>query len=110
MRKYNKNDYKYQIEKDENGIYTLIQFSRDSDSAREALTKEANLYNINGRKIVVAELGIFLTSNSPDDVRKDVEYYAKLGKTKVIKLRQPSSELGTICKKPFPISILSFQK
>ena len=53
---------------------------------------------------------IFLTSNCPDDVKEDIGYYAKLGKTRIVKLKQPSGELGTICKKPFPISVLSFQK
>jgi large subunit ribosomal protein L30e len=53
---------------------------------------------------------VFLTSNCSEDVKEDIEYYSKLGKVKVVKLRQPSGELGTICKKPFPISVLSFQK
>ncbi|MBW2981304.1 50S ribosomal protein L30e [Candidatus Woesearchaeota archaeon] len=53
---------------------------------------------------------IFLTLNCPEDVKEDIEYYSKLGKVKVVKLKQPSVELGTICKKPFPISVLSFTK
>ena len=53
---------------------------------------------------------VYLTSNCPDNIKEDIEYYGKLSKTKVVKLRQPSNELGVICKKPFSISVLCFQK
>ncbi len=76
--------------------------------------KEGKLIIGTSRTMKALKLGkvskVFLTSNCPDSVKEDVEYYAKLSKAKVVKLRQPNGELGTICKKPFPISILSFQK
>ncbi len=66
------------------------------------------------RTIKVLKLGkvekVFLTSNCPSDVKEDIEHYAKLAKIKVVKLKQPNVELGVICKKPFPISVLSFKK
>lgn len=66
------------------------------------------------RTIKTLKLGkvekVFLTSNCPSDVKEDIEHYAKLAKIKVIKLKQPNVELGVICKKPFPISVLSFKK
>jgi len=53
---------------------------------------------------------VFLTSNCPSSVEKDIEHYAKLSGTEVVKLEIPNDELGTVCKKPFPISVISIQK
>lgn len=50
---------------------------------------------------------IFLASNCPDYVVKDIEYYAKLGKVEIIKLDQPNNELALICKKPHPVTVVS---
>jgi len=76
--------------------------------------KERKIIIGTSRTIKALKLGkiskVFLTSNCPSDVKEDIEYYSKLSKVKVVKLRQPNVELGTICKKPFPISVLSFKK
>jgi len=53
---------------------------------------------------------VFLSSNTPKAVVADIEYYSGLGKVEVVKLEQPNAELGTICRKPFPISVLSVSK
>lgn len=49
---------------------------------------------------------VFLSSNCPETVRRDIEYYAKMTKTPVIALNQPSDELGILCKKPYHVSVL----
>ncbi|MBW2966805.1 50S ribosomal protein L30e [Candidatus Woesearchaeota archaeon] len=78
------------------------------------MVKEGKVIIGTSRTIKALKLGkaekVFLTSNCPDDVKEDIEYYGKLSKVKVVKLRQPSNELGVICKKPFSISVLCFQK
>jgi len=53
---------------------------------------------------------VFLSSNAPKNVVDDIAYYSKLGKVSVIELDYSNIELGTICKKPFPISVLSVSK
>ena len=53
---------------------------------------------------------VFLSSNCPENVEKDMNYYASLGKAEVVKLQYPNDELGVICKKPFSISVLSLLK
>lgn len=53
---------------------------------------------------------VFLSSNCPESVEKDLNYYASLSKTDVVKLQYPNDELGVICKKPFSISVLSLLK
>lgn len=50
---------------------------------------------------------VFLSSNCPEDVKKDIEYYAKLSNVPLIYLNQPNDELGILCKKPYPVSVLS---
>ena len=49
---------------------------------------------------------VFLSSNCPDDIKKDIEYYAKLAGVPIIYLKQPNDELGTLCKKPYAVSVL----
>jgi len=49
---------------------------------------------------------VFLTSNCSEKVEKDINHYAKLIGAEVIKISQKNEELGTICKKPFGISVL----
>jgi len=53
---------------------------------------------------------VFVTSNCPDKVKEDIKYYSKLSGAEVVQLEQPNDELGTICKKPFSISILGLLK
>jgi len=76
----------------------------------KGLLKKKNL--IIGTERAVKELKkgalsrIFLTSNVPEKIRADINYYGKLTKTEVINLKYTNEELGEICKKPFPISVL----
>jgi large subunit ribosomal protein L30e len=50
---------------------------------------------------------VFMSSNCPEQVQKDIAYYASLTKVPVVHLKQPNDELGTLCKKPYPVSVLS---
>ncbi|MEK6903080.1 MAG: ribosomal L7Ae/L30e/S12e/Gadd45 family protein [Nanoarchaeota archaeon] len=50
---------------------------------------------------------IFLASNCPAEVRESVEAYKKLAKVEVVQLEEPSDELMLICKKNFPVTVLS---
>lgn len=51
---------------------------------------------------------VFMSSNCPETVENDINYYASLSKTNIIKLQYPNDELGVICKKQYSISVLSF--
>jgi len=53
---------------------------------------------------------VFLTSNCPDNVKKNIKHYCKLAKVEAVQLKQPNDELGALCKKPFSISVLSVIK
>lgn len=49
---------------------------------------------------------ILVSSNCPETVKKDIEYYAKLGDVKVVGVKYPNDELGILCKKPYAVSVL----
>lgn len=55
-------------------------------------------------------LKVFVTANAPEDIRSDIEHYAKISNAEVITLTQPNDELGTLCKKPFAISVVCLLK
>lgn len=52
----------------------------------------------------------FLASNTPENVRKDIEYYAGIAEAEVVQLSVPNEELGVMCQKPFNISVVGIRK
>lgn len=53
---------------------------------------------------------VLLSSSCPEDIKKDIEHYARLSKAEVINLKYSNEELGVVCKKPFSISLISILK
>jgi ribosomal protein L30E len=53
---------------------------------------------------------VYITKNAPNDVISEIEGLKEIGELEIIRLEIPNTELGTLCKKPFPISILSIIK
>jgi len=49
---------------------------------------------------------VFISSNCPQSVRESLARYAKIAGASVIELDHTNSQLGTLCKKPFAISVL----
>ena len=49
---------------------------------------------------------VLVSNNCPESVKKDIEYYAKLGEVKVLAVKYPNDELGILCKKPYAVSVL----
>jgi large subunit ribosomal protein L30e len=78
------------------------------------MLKEKNLVIGTERTIKNLKLGkvdkIIVTSNCPEKVQESINYYVKLGKAEVLKIKYPNEELGIMCKKPFAISVLSILK
>lgn len=78
------------------------------------LLKEGRIVIGTERGIKGLKRGIFekvlLSSSCPDEVKKDVEHYARLSKIEVVKLKYSNEELGVVCKKPFSISVISVLK
>ena len=53
---------------------------------------------------------VYLSSNCPLRVKKDIKHYAEISNVDVVQLKQPNDELGVLCKKQFSISILGLNK
>ena len=53
---------------------------------------------------------VFLSSNCSENIKKDIKYYSRISNVEVVELNQRNDELGIICKKLFPISVLSLSK
>jgi len=53
---------------------------------------------------------VFMSSNCPEKMKKDIGYYCSLSSSSVENLKIPNEELGIICKKPFSVSIVGLLK
>lgn len=53
---------------------------------------------------------IYLASNVDKDSLEDIVHYAKINDVELVFLKQPNDELGTLCKKPFSIAVMSLLK
>ncbi|MFC1768888.1 ribosomal L7Ae/L30e/S12e/Gadd45 family protein [Nanoarchaeota archaeon] len=53
---------------------------------------------------------VLLTSNMHEDDEKVFNKYGKLVKTEILKATISNVDLGTLCKKPFPISVIGVIK
>jgi large subunit ribosomal protein L30e len=86
---------------------------KDIDEVKKLL-KTDKLVLGTGRTMKQLRIGklskVILSSNCPEDVSDDIENYAKLAGTKVARLKMPNDELGVLCKKQFPISVLGIAK
>lgn len=80
----------------------------------EKLLKAKQLIIGSERTIKNLKLGkietIYLAKNCPNNIKADIKYYSGLSSVNVVELEQNNEELGTICKKPFFISVLSVAK
>jgi len=53
---------------------------------------------------------VYLASNCPAYIAEDIEHYCKLDGVEVETLKIACDELGTLCKKPFLVSVVSILK
>ena len=53
---------------------------------------------------------VYVTLNCPNTVKEDIERYSDLAKTEIVKLKISNDSLGTLCKKPFSVSLLGIMK
>ena len=49
---------------------------------------------------------IFLSNNCPEEVKKDINYYAGLSSVPIVELDFDNEELGVFCKKNFFVSMV----
>ena len=52
---------------------------------------------------------LIIANNCPEKVRKDIEYYASFTKTPIYEFEGSNMELASLCKKPFPVSVITIE-
>ena len=53
---------------------------------------------------------IVLAANCPQNIKDEIEYYAKLSKVPTLTYKGDSRDLANVCAKPFIISVLSIRE
>ena len=53
---------------------------------------------------------VLISSNCSEEVKEELNRLKEIEKFELEELKETNQELGTICKKPFKISILSLKK
>ncbi len=53
---------------------------------------------------------VFLSSNCPESLRKDIAHYCGISGCSVETLDVQNDELGVVCKKLFPVSVVGLLK
>lgn len=53
---------------------------------------------------------VYVSQNCPDQVKGDLQRFCTIGKVECVDVPYPNDELGTLCKKPFAISIIGVTK
>jgi len=75
------------------------------DTGNVILGSKKSIQNLKlgkGKLVIIAE-------NAPEDIKEDVEYYAKLSNIPVYVYNGSSVELGSVCGKPFTVTTLLIQ-
>ncbi len=49
---------------------------------------------------------VYVASNTKEETVNDIKHFASLAEVEVVELDVPNDEVGTICRKPFAISVL----
>jgi len=53
---------------------------------------------------------VVLAANTPDDKKKMIELNAKISKVQVKEYPKDGVDLGLLCGKPFPVSVLAIKR
>ena len=59
------------------------------------------------KKIKLGKISkVFVSKNCPEQVKKDLDYYANIGNIEIVNVAMTNEEIGVLCKKPFFISVI----
>ena len=68
--------------------------------------RQTGLYDIS-EKYVDKLKKVFVSSNCKGEVKKRIKHYCEVGNVELVEMKEANDEIGVICKKPFPISVVS---
>jgi len=78
---------------------------------KEDLKKKSPIIGANSAlKLVKAGKAkrVYVSKNCPQDLKNDLQRYSNVSKSEYYELSINSDELGTLCKKPFLIAVLTY--
>ena len=81
------------------------------EQLKKALKEEKGTYGTDEtiKKIKLGKIAtVFIASDAKSSEREKVLHYKKQGDLEVFELELKSAEVGILCKKQFPVSMLSF--
>lgn len=82
------------------------------DQLKDALNKK-NVIIGSRRTVKYLKLGnvklVLIAQDCPEIIKKDINYYAKMSKSKVEEFNGTAKQLGLFCGKPFPIATLAIK-
>ena len=84
----------------------MIEIKKLLESDKLVIGKDRTLKYLKKGELVK----VFLASNLDSESLEDIEHYAALAGTEVVKLTQSNDELGIFCKKPFAIAVMGLLK
>jgi len=84
----------------------IAEIKKNLGSYKLLMGKDRTLKSLKVGNVAV----VYVSSNCEDSLLETINHYASLNNTKVVELRCPNEELGTLCKKPFSISVLCVLK
>lgn len=53
---------------------------------------------------------VFMASNTKQHLKEDLKHYTQLASVELVELSLTNEELGTLCKKPFSISVIGISE
>jgi len=78
----------------------IIQSANKTNSIVIGSRESKKFIKLNDAKLIV------MANNTPEKMKKEMEHNAKIGGIKVEIFGKNSKELGVLCGKPYPISVL----
>ena len=80
-----------------------IQAAIKNNNAILGYRESIKFIKLNQPKLVV------ISNNLPEQIKNEIQHIAKLSNSKAEIFEGSSKELGTICGKPFPVSVLTIK-
>ncbi|MBI4009902.1 MAG: 50S ribosomal protein L30e [Candidatus Aenigmarchaeota archaeon] len=80
-----------------------IQTALKTDNAILGYRRSIRFIKLNQAKLIV------MASNAPDKIKNEIEHISKLSNSKFELFSGNSKDLGILCGRPFPVSVLTIK-
>ncbi len=81
---------------------SIAEIKKSIENKKVVIGTKSTLDNLRAGKIAK----VFVTSNCSQAVRNDLDELKKITDFQLVKISHTNVDLGTLCKKPFSISVL----